>query len=156
MHNGHRNQQRSDSAPIDVWHKILFTSVGTVFLKIYSFIPNVAMDLPTTCVWWSKGSMETLKNMTGKKFVLLAGLQKKTEINAEVNLRDINKNMSPYQPCNGWDHTLTVTGRVVDWPSSNIRWKKERGDCLGEEQRKQNFYVGVFVGVFLWFYFVRV
>lgn len=50
MHNGHRNQQRSDSVPIDVWHKILFTSVGTVFLKIYSLIPNVAMDLPTTRV----------------------------------------------------------------------------------------------------------
>lgn len=39
--------------------------------------------------------METLKNMTGKKFVLLAGLQKKTEINAQVNMRDINKKLVP-------------------------------------------------------------
>lgn len=50
MHNGLRNQQRSDSAPIDVWHKILFTSVSTVFLKIYNLIPNVAMDVPTTYI----------------------------------------------------------------------------------------------------------
>lgn len=40
MHNGLRKQQRSDSAPVDVWHKILFTSVGTIFLKIYNLIPN--------------------------------------------------------------------------------------------------------------------
>lgn len=89
MHNGLRKQKRSDSAPVDVWHKILFTSVGTIFLKIYNLIPNVAMGLPTTYIWWSKGSMETLKNMTGKKSVLLAGLQK-TEINTQVNMRDIN------------------------------------------------------------------
>lgn len=50
MHNGLRKQQRSDSAPVDVWHKILFTSVGTIFLKIYNLIPNVAMGLPTTYI----------------------------------------------------------------------------------------------------------
>lgn len=50
MHKELRNQQRSDSVPIDVWHKILFTSVGTTFLKIYNLIPNVAIDLPSTYI----------------------------------------------------------------------------------------------------------
>lgn len=95
MHKELRNQQRSDSAPIDVWHKILFTSVGTIFLKIYNLIPNVAIDLPSTYIWWSKGSMETLKNMPGKNVVLLAGLLKKTEMNAQVNTRDINNKHVP-------------------------------------------------------------
>jgi len=34
--------------------------------------------------------MQTLKNMTGKKFVLLAGLRKKTEMNAQANTRGVN------------------------------------------------------------------
>lgn len=94
MHNGFRNQQRSDSAPIDVWHKILFTSVGAIFLKIYNLIPNVTMDSPTTCTGWSEGSVEILKHEC-KNFVLLAGLQKKTEINAKFNMRDTDKKHVP-------------------------------------------------------------
>lgn len=39
--------------------------------------------------------METLKNITGKNVVLLAGLLKKTEMNAQVNTRDINNKHVP-------------------------------------------------------------
>lgn len=135
-----RNQERSDSSLIHVWLKSLFVSVGAIFLKIYSLIPNVAKDLPTTCIWWSKGSTETLMHKTGKNFVLLAGLQKMTEINAQINLRDINNKHDPSQalPRVRSHHTLMLTEGAVDWPSSSISQNQEGRGHLGEELRRQN------------------
>lgn len=113
--------------------------MGTIFFKIYSAIPNVAKDLPTTCIWWGKGSMETLTHKAGKNFVLLAGLQKKTQINAQINLRDINNKRAPLWalPRVRSHCTLISTEGAAEWPSSSISQNQERRSWLGEELWRQ-------------------
>lgn len=57
--------------------------------------------------------METLTHKTGKNFVPLAGLQKKTEINVQINLRDINNKHAPLQALSRSDHTThSCCGRL--------------------------------------------
>lgn len=75
-----------------------------------------------------------------KKFCTVGRLAKKTEINAQINLRDINNKHAPLQVLSRVrsHHTLMLTEGAVDWPSSSISQNQERRGRLGEEQRRQN------------------
>lgn len=62
-----------------------------------------------------------------------------TEINAQINLRDINNKHDPSQalPRVRSHHTLMLTEGAVDWPSNSISQNQEGRGHLGEELRRQ-------------------